>query len=197
MYWIFYILLPGITAWQKRSANLAKESFSFFGTMLSAYLAVWCEPLVYKSISTFLPKDKELLAWLVPGAMVLIWLITTMLLNKVIDMIRAGGVEGIICHEQASKFLTPAVVFFHVGLVVALLFTILSVSPAKVYVPFVFENTSMCSAARYRFLWNSFIIDRLSFQSISVTDRRRAFDRFVPAAPAREAQQVTPNRKAK
>ena len=197
MYWICYIILPLIAAWKKRSANFAKEFYSLFNTMVSAYLAVWCEPLVRNCIGALVPQDKLLLAWLSAGSMVVIWFIAAVVLYKVVEMLCPEGVEGFLLPEKTVKFLTPAAVFLHTGLIVALLFTILSVSPVKKYAPFVFDDPSLCSAARYRFLWNSFIIDRFSFQSVGVTERRRAFDRFVPADPTKAPPPRPPKRKAK
>lgn len=197
MYWFCYIILPAIAAWKKRSANLAKEVYALFSTMLSAYLAVWCEPIVRTSVGAFLPQDKIILAWLSPGAMILIWFITGVVIFKVIQMIRPEGIEGFLFPEKAEKFLTPAAVFLHTGLVIALIFTILSLSPVKKYAPFVFDDPSLCSATRYRVLWNSFFIDRFSFQPAGVTDRRRAFDRFVPEDPSKAAQPVPKKRKVK
>ena len=197
MYWICYIILPGIAAWKKRSANFAKEFYALCGTMLSAYLAVWCEPLVRTSIGSIIPQDKLLLSWLAPGSMIVIWFIIEVVFFKLIEMLRPEGVESVMMPEKAVKYLTPAAVFLHAGLIISLIFTILSVSPVKRYAPFVFDDPSLCSAARYRFLWNSFFIDRFSFQSVSVTQRRRAFDRFVPADPAKAPQPVPKKRKAK
>jgi hypothetical protein len=190
MYWICYIILPCIVAWKKRSDNFVKAFYSFFGTMVSAYLAVWCESLVRHSITSLVPPDKVMVPWLAAGAMAVIWFITAVALCKVLEMIQPEGVEIYSISPKVEKYLTPVTVFFHTGLVIALLFTILSVSPVKRYAPFVFENPSLCSAARYRFLWSSFIIDRFSFQSTSVTERRRAFDRFVPADPSKVSQPV-------
>ena len=197
MYWICYIILPAVVAWKKRSANLAQTVFALFSTMLSAYLAVWCEGLVRSSVGSLIPQDKLLLPWMTMGAMVIIWFIVEVIVFKVIEMIQPEGFELFAFPLKAEKYLTPAAVFLHTGLIIALIFTILSVSPVKKYAPFVFDNPSLCSAARYRVLWTSFFIDRFSCQSAGVTDRRRAFDRFVPEDPSKVAQPVPQKRKVK
>lgn len=197
MYWICYIALPAFAAWKKRSSHLAKEFYALISTMLSSYLAVWCEQLARNSIGSYIPQDKILLDWLPAASMILIWFITAVVFYKIIELLVPEGVDTFILPEKVTKYITPAAVFLHVGLIVAVVFTILSVSPVKKYAPFVFDSPSLCSAARMRFLWSSFFIDRFSFQSAGVTDRRRAFDRFVPADPTKAKPPVPKKRKVK
>lgn len=180
MYLLYYIALPLFAAWKKRNDALAEAVFSLFGTMLSAYLAVWCEGLVSSSLNSLFQLPGEFKAWLGAATVLLIWVITAVIFKKIIESLIPEGLHLFVFPEKVEKYLVPAVVFFNTGLIAALLFTAFAISPAAKYLPFVTQSSSLCSATRYRILWNSFFIDRFSFQPVSVTQRRRALDRFVP-----------------
>ena len=198
MYWLYYIALPLFAAWKKRKDALAEVVFSLFGTMLSAYLAVWCEGLVSSSLTSLFHLNASLKAWLCTGSLLLIWLITAVIFKKITEALVPEGLHFFVFPEKVEKYLVPAVAFLHTGLIAALLFTIFAVSPATKYLPFVTQNKSLCSATRYRMLWNSFFIDRFSFQSVTVNQRRRAFDRFVPEnAEEYRKSQISSKRKAR
>ena len=179
MYWICYLLLPAFVAWKKRSSDMAEAVFALYSTMLGAFLAVWCESLVHSYIAVLL-SDKLLVPWLGMATILLIWFIAEVLFKKIVSSLVPEGLSGISFPEKITRFMVPLTVFLHTGLICAVIFTAIAVSPVGKYVPFVFRNESLCSATRYRILWNSFFIDRLSLQPVSVTQRRRAFDRFVP-----------------
>lgn len=183
MYWIYYIALPLFAAWKKRSENPAEQVYALYATMLSAFLAVWCEGLVRSSLTALIPGGNVLLPWLPMGVILLNWVIVQIIVLKIRENLLPEGLALFSFPEKVTKFLTPLVVFLHTGLICALIFTAAAASPAKKYVPFIFEDESLCSATRYRMLWNSFFVDRFSFQSATVTQRRRAFDRFVPEFP--------------
>ena len=191
MYFIYYIVLPLLVAWQKRSANLAEQVFALYTTMLSAFLAIWGVEFVQKCILTLIPDNKSILPWL-PSAVILVnWVIVGMLIFKCMEIVLPQGLTSFQFPEKVSKFLTPLVAFLHTGLVCALLFTIVAVSPVSQYADFIFKNDSLCSATRYRMLWNSFLVDRFSFQTATVNQRRRAFDRFVPEFPNKKSTAET------
>jgi hypothetical protein len=196
MYWFYYIALPLFAAWKKRKDALGEVAFSLFGTMFSAYLAVWCEPLVSSSLNSLFPLGKELKVWLAPGAVLVIWVITAVIFKKIIESLVPEGLHLFSFPEKVEKYLVPVVVFLQTGLIAALLFTAFAVSPAVRYLPFITQDKALCSATRYRILWNSFFIDRFSFQSVTVNQRRRAFDRFVPENPEQYRQStVSPKRR--
>lgn len=198
MYLLYYIALPLFAAWKKRKDALAEVVFSLFGTMLSAYLAVWCEGLVSSSLGSLFQLPGELKAWLGAGSVLLIWVITAVIFRKIIDALVPEGLHLFSFPEKVEKYLVPAVVFFQTGLIAALLFSAFAISPATKYLPFITQNKSLCSATRYRILWNSFFIDRFSFQPVTVNQRRRAFDRFVPEnAEEYRQSKVSSKRKAR
>lgn len=198
MYLLYYIALPLFAAWKKRKDALAEVVFSLFGTMLSAYLAVWCEGLVSSSLGSLFQLPGELKAWLGAGSVLLIWIITAVIFKKIIDALVPEGLHLFSFPEKVEKYLVPAVVFLQTGLIAALLFSAFAISPATKYLPFVTQNKSLCSATRYRILWNSFFIDRFSFQPVTVNQRRRAFDRFVPEnAEEYRQSKVSSKRKAR
>jgi hypothetical protein len=197
MYWLYYIVLPLFAAWKKRQDALAEAVFSLFGTMLSAYLAVWCESLVSSSLGSLFQLPGELKAWLGSAALLLIWVITAVIFKKIIDALVPEGLHIFVFPEKVEKYLVPAVVFFNTGLIAALLFTAFAISPATKYLPFITQNGSLCSATRYRMLWNSFFIDRFSFQSVTVNQRRRAFDRFVPENAEEYRKNTLPSKRRK
>lgn len=183
MYWFVFLVLPLLAAWKKRSANLAEEVFALYSAMLAAFLSVWCEPLVRSSITVLLPPNKSIMPWVSMGIIFLIWFITAVVFSKIIETAAPEGLSQIIFPEKISKLLVPLIVFLRTGLILALIFTALSVSPVKTYFPIVTDSTSLCTATRYHILWNSFFIDRFSNQPVTVTLRRRAFDRFIPEFP--------------
>lgn len=197
MYLLYYIALPLFAAWKKRNDALAEAVFSLFGTMLSAYLAVWCEGLVSSSLNSLFQLPGEFKAWLGAATVLLIWVITAVIFKKIIDSLVPEGLHLFVFPEKVEKYLVPAVVFLHTGLIAALLFTAFAVSPATKYLPFVTQNKSLCSATRYRMLWNSFFIDRFSFQPVTVNQRRRAFDRFVPENAEEYRKNTLPSQKRK
>lgn len=198
MYLLYYIALPLFAAWKKRKDALAEVVFSLFGTMLSAYLAVWCEGLVSYSLGSLFQLPGELKAWLGAGSVLLIWVITAVIFKKIIDALVPEGLHLFSFPEKVEKYLVPAVVFFQTGLIAALLFSAFAISPATKYLPFITQDKSLCSATRYRILWNSFFIDRFSFQPVTVNQRRRAFDRFVPEnAEEYRQSKVSSKRKAR
>lgn len=180
MYFICYLILPAVVAWKRRSADTTEVVFALYSTMLGAFLAVWCEAWVRNSIAALIPQDKMLIPWYSMATILLIWFIAEVIFKKILEAIKPEGFSAIVFPEKVTKFLVPLVVFLHTGLICALIFTALAVSPVRKYVPFVIENASLCATARNRMLWNSFFIDRFSWQPVTVTQRRRAFDRFVP-----------------
>lgn len=180
MYYFYYLLLPVFVAWKKRSADMAEVTFALFSTMLGAFLAIWCESLVRSSIAALASGYKVVIPWLGMATILVIWFITEVIFKKTVEYLLPEGLSGISFPEKITKFLVPLVVFLHTGLICALIFTAVAVSPVRKYVPFIIEESSLCSAARYRMLWNTFFIDRFSFQAVTITQRRRAFDRFIP-----------------
>lgn len=201
MHWIYYYLLPLIVAWKKRSADTAEEVFALYGTMFGTFLAIWLEPLVSESLSTLIPPDfKMLKPWISAISIAAVTLVAVVVFKKVSEKIAPDGLDSFVFPEKITKFLVPCVVFLHTGLVCAMLFTVLSVTPLVKYAPFIFRNESLCSSTRYRMLWNTFLIDRFSMQPSTITLRRRAFDRFVPEKPGEiqsPAAPRSPKRKAK
>lgn len=181
MFWIYYYILPAIAAWKWRDKELLSSIYYLYGTMLAAFLAVWCEAPVRRSINQFLALIPVISSrWAPPITMVLIWLIVFVVWIRLLRWVAPDGINDFTPPEKASKILTPVVIFLHGGVVCALVFTIISVMPLENFTSFITKDPAMCSGARYRLLWNSFFIDRASFQSAGVTMRRRAFDRFVP-----------------
>ena len=63
IYWIYFIGIPAFIAWKKRSCELGVEVYTLFGTMLSAFLGVWCEPKVAEGLDALLAGRDELKAW--------------------------------------------------------------------------------------------------------------------------------------
>lgn len=180
MYLIYYLALPLLAAWKKRSADMAEVMFALYSTMLGAFLAVWCEAWVRNSIATLISHDKTVMPWLETATILLIWFIVEVSFKKIVELLIPEGLSHFVFPEKITKFLVPLVVFLHTGLICSIIFTAIAVSPVRKYVPFILENESLCSATRYRMLWNSFFIDRFSAQPVTVTLRRRAFDRFIP-----------------
>ena len=180
MFWFYYYILPAAVAWKLRKTGLVDAVFSLYGTMLAAFLAVWCEPWVRTSLLRVAPPEKAVAAWAAPAALLLVWFITAVVFKRIRESIVQDGAATLIFPEKVEKYLPPCIIFLHTGLICALLFVIVSAMPLAKYTAFVTQDPSMCSATRYRILWNSFFIDRLSFQQAGVNQRRRAFDRFVP-----------------
>lgn len=200
IYWIYFIAIPAFIAWKKRSCELGVELFTLFGTMLSAFLGVWCEPRVAEGLDALLAGRDELKAWAACASVLMIWLIVFCLFKAAVNKIAPGELEGIHFPERLTRFLVPLTVFCNAGLICALLFTALSLAPLPGQVSFITQDKGLCSATRYRMLWNSFLIDRFSWQPVSVTARRRAFDRFVPEDPYKVRQKAmcsSDNRKGK
>ncbi len=186
MTWIYFYLIPLAAAWKKRTGDPAVEFLALCGTMLSVFLAVWCEGAVSAAIGRVLPGVAGFCRpWISCGALLLIWGIAYFLFNKLLEQVVPQGVENFIFPAKLTKPLTFALVFFNTGLVCALLFTAFAVSPAAHYVPFIAKDDALCASARLRILSNSFFIDRLSWQSASINQRRRAFDRFIPETPGK------------
>ena len=180
MFWLYYYVLPAIAAWKWREKELIASIYYLYGTMLAAFLAVWGEAPVKHSLLQLLGRLPFLSSrWTSPLAMLLIWFIVFAVWVAVLQRLAPDGFD-FTPPEKASKILTPVVVFLHAGVVCALVFTIVSVMPLENYTSFLTKDPALCSGARYRLLWNSFFIDRASFQPVGVTMRRRAFDRFVP-----------------
>lgn len=189
MFWLYYYILPAIAAWKWRDKDLIPSVYYLYGTMLSAFLAVWCEALVRNSLIQLLGRLPFLSsAWACPIAMVLIWFIVFSVWVIAMKRIAPDGIDDFTPPEKVSKFATPVVIFLHGGIVCALVFTIVSAMPLKAYTSFITENPDLCSGARYRLLWNSFFIDRASFQPVSWTARRSSFDRFVPREPQKSGK---------
>ncbi len=184
MFWLYYYILPAIAAWKWRDKELVSAVYHLYGTMLSAFLAVWCEAPVRTSVTQLLGRLPFLSsAWARPIAMVLIWFIAFSVWVIAVKRLAPEGLDDFTPPEKVSKIATPVVIFLHGGVVCALVFTILSTVPLKAYTSFITDDPELCSGARYRLLWNSFFIDRASFQPTSWTVRRSAFDRFVPREP--------------
>jgi hypothetical protein len=180
VYWFFYIVLPLIAAWKKRSGDLLSECFSLYALMAGVFTAVWCEDIVRRSIAALLPREKDAAPWFSAVSMVIICVIAVVVFRKLAEKTVPDDERTFIFPAKTVKFLVPVVVFFRTGLLCAFVFSVLAVTPVVRYLPFVFTDGSLCSGTRYRILWNSFLIDRLSFQKVTVNQRRRAFDRFVP-----------------
>ena len=181
MFWFYYYVIPAIAAWKWRDKELVSSIYYFYGTMLAAFLAIWCEAPVRRSLHHFLAMIPVISSrWATPIAMLLIWLIASVVWISVLQRLAPDGLNDFTPPEKASKLLTPVVIFLHGGVVCALVFTIVSAMPLENYTAFITKDPDLCSGARYRLLWNSFFIDRASFQPAGVTMRRRAFDRFVP-----------------
>ena len=201
MEWFCFYLLPAAVAWKRRSENPGSEIFILFGTMLSAFLAIWCEGLVSNSISTLLPGGNPCRPWIRCGSVIIIWIVTTVAFNKVLEQVVPQGVDSFIFPAKLSKPLAFAASFFNAGLILSLVFTALAVSPAAPYVSFITESPALSSSARFRILCNTFFIDRFSLQSVSINQRRRAFDRFIPEVTgngtAQDPSQTSKSRKAK
>ena len=183
MYWLFYIVLPLIAALKKRSGDVLAEFLALYGTMAGVFLAVWCESIVCGSLSFLLPKGSKFAPWCSGAAMVIICVAVMVLFHGLAEKIVPDDKRGFIFPSRIVRILVPVAVFFRISLLCAFAFSVLSVTPAGNYLPFVFKDASLCSSARYRILWNSFLIDRFSFQDVTVNQRRRAFDRFVPEQP--------------
>lgn len=184
MFWLYFYILPAIAAWKWREKELIPSVYYLYGTMLSAFLAVWCEAPVRSSLVQLLGRLPVLSSsWARPLAMVLIWFIVFAVWTIAMKRLAPDGIDDFTPPEKVSKFATPVVIFLHGGIVCALVFTIISTMPLEAYTSFITENPDLRSGTRYRLLWNSFFIDRASFQPTSWTVRRRAFDRFVPAEP--------------
>ena len=190
MFWIYYYILPAAAAWKWRDKELVPSIYYLYGTMLSAFLAVWCEAPIRGSIVQLLGRLPFLSSrWATPLSMVLIWFIVFAVWVAVLRRIAPDGLNDFTPPEKVSKILTPVVIFLHGGIVCALIFTILSAMPLESYTSPVTKDPALCSGARYRLLWNSFFIDRASFQPAGVTARRQAFDRFVPEEATRKSEQ--------
>lgn len=181
MDWICYYLLPLAAAWKKRSDNLGDEVFSLYGVMLSTFLAFWAEGFVTQSLMVLIPSEWNMYKpWCSGVSVIMIWSISFILFNKILHTLSPDGFDGYIFPDRTSKILVPLIVFFKTGLICAALFSVFSLTPAAKYVPFIAQHESLCSGARFRVLFNSFLIDRFSLQPESINSRRRAFDRYVP-----------------
>ena len=180
MFWFCYYVIPAIAAWKWRSKDFVPSVYYLYGTMLASFLAVWCEVPVRRSLHHFLAMVPLLSRWATPIAMLLIWLITFVVWTSVLQRLAPDGLNDFTPPEKISKFLTPVVIFLHGGVACAMVFTVISAMPLESYTSFITKDPALCSGARYRLLWNSFFIDRASFQQAGITMRRRAFDRFVP-----------------
>ena len=189
IFWVLYYIVPGIYAWKKRTQELAKCVYSLFGTMFAVYLAIWCENMIHKNLGHLITLPAAKL-WLTTITSVVIWLIVSVAFRYAVNKLSPAGLAIFDFNEKVCKFLVPMLVFLHYGLICAMLFTIFSVSPAARYVNSVSLNKSLCSGARYRMLWNTFLIDRFSFQEASINARRRAFDRFVPEDPDQVLREI-------
>lgn len=183
MSWIYFYLIPLFAAWKKRSNDLATEVFSLYKTMFSAFLAIWSIPHVLQGLSQLLPGGNILIPWIGMVCVIAIWLISALVIGKVIEKGATDGLDIFFFPPMAAKILVPVVVFFNISLICALIFSAISLSPASKYASFVFKNDSLCASARFRVLCSSFFIDRFSWQSASINQRRRAFDIFVPECP--------------
>ena len=51
MVWIYFYLIPLATAWKKRTNDPASEVFSLYATMISVFIAVWCEALAAPALA--------------------------------------------------------------------------------------------------------------------------------------------------
>ena len=180
MYWLYYIVLPLIAAWKKRSGDLLTECLSLYALMGGVFTAVWCEGIVRRSLTLLLPRENGVTPWISAVSMIIICVIFAVVFHKLAEKIVPDDERLFMFPAKTVKFLVPVAVFFRTGLLCAFVFSVLSVTPLVRYLPFVFTSESLCSGTRYRILWNSFLIDRFSFQKVTVNQRRRAFDRFVP-----------------
>ena len=182
LFWLFYYILPGVAAWKLRSADFAKCVYGFFGTAFAVYLAVWSENMLHKTIDPLI-RNTDVKSWLTVISLVLIWFFATIIFHFAVTKLAPDGFELFEFPEHICKFLGPLTVFLHCGLICAMIFTIFSVSPFARHVNIVSLEPSLCSGARYRILWDSFFIDRFSWQEAGINARRRSFDRFVPEKP--------------
>ena len=197
MFWVYYYLLPALAAWKMRKKSLTEAVFALYGTMLAVFLAIWCEAPVREGLLRCIPHGKAQIPWFTSAAVFLIWFIVTVVFKQVTVRLVKDGLETIVFPEKIEKFLSPCVVFLNWGLLCAMLFVIVSAMPLAKYTAFVTQDPSLCSGTRYRVLWSSFFIDRLSFQQAGVNMRRRALDRFVPEDPASVKKPVAADRKSR
>ena len=180
MVWIYFYLIPLAVAWKKRTNDPASEVVSLYATMFSVFVAVWCEALAAPALARLLPQGHFCRPWINCVTVILLWIIVQVIFNKVLEQVIPQGLDNFIFPPKAAKPLAFAASFFNTGLICAMLFTILAISPLAPHCPFIAKDDSLCASARLRILSNSFFIDRFSWQSTSINQRRRAFDRFIP-----------------
>jgi hypothetical protein len=178
--WIIFWIVPAIFAYKNRNQNLAKAFYDFYSTLLVTFLGVYLIPYLVFSVKNFLPKDFLFFDWLNSASCVLIFILLSLITKKLADKILPEGFDNFFFEKSITKYITPIVVFIKVSLLLSFFAFAFALTPIRKTIDTIYpEIKDVWTSSTRRILFNTFVLDRLSWQDTKLPYRVEAVNRLL------------------
>lgn len=178
--WIIFWIVPAIFAYKNRNQNLAKAFFDFYSILLASYLSIWLIPYITFVAKLFLPKNFLFLDWLNAVACLFIFIVIMVITKKLAQKLLPNGFDNFFFEVNIAKYFTFVVVFIKVALLLALFTFVLALTPVRKTIETIYPEIKVVwDSSTKRLLFNTFVIDRLSFQQTKLPFRVEAANRLL------------------
>ena len=177
---IIFWIVPAIFAYKNRNQNLAKAFYDFYSTLLATFLGIYLIPYLVFSVKNFLPKNFLFFDWLNFASCIFIFILLSLITKKIADKVVPEGFDNFFFEEKITKYITPIIIFIKVSLLLSFLAFAFALTPIRKTVDTIYpEIKDVWTSSTRRLLFNTFVIDRLSWQDTRFPYRVEAVDRLL------------------